>query len=133
RADRSPFHNPPHVNLSRVVSTYTCPTDGRTRTPGVAHGLPVAFTSFVGVEGKNQLDHGGVLFHSSKINFAGITDGTSNTLMVGERPPSADLWFGWWYAGEGQSKDGSADMLLGSNERNIAADFAECAPGSASY
>jgi hypothetical protein len=28
-----------------------------------------------------------------------IADGTSNTLMVGERPPSRDLWYGWWFAG----------------------------------
>jgi prepilin-type processing-associated H-X9-DG protein len=25
-----------------------------------------------------------------------ITDGTSNTIMVGERPPASDLSWGWW-------------------------------------
>src|SRR5262249_2256087 len=46
--------------------------------------------------------------------------GASNTLMVGERPPSADMWWGWWYSGAGQSDgshvSGSADVLLGVNE-----------------
>ena len=38
--------------------------------------------------------------------------------MVGERPPSADKWYGWWYAGLGQSGSGSPDMLLGVREIN---------------
>jgi prepilin-type processing-associated H-X9-DG protein len=40
-------------------------------------------------------------------------------LLVGERPPSADGLFGWWYGGWGQSKDGSADMVLGVQEKNV--------------
>jgi prepilin-type N-terminal cleavage/methylation domain-containing protein/prepilin-type processing-associated H-X9-DG protein len=47
-----------------------------------------------------------------------ITDGTSNTLMVGERPPSADLIFGWWFAGAGIEGDGTADVGLGTNTYN---------------
>ncbi|MGL4549883.1 MAG: DUF1559 domain-containing protein, partial [Gemmataceae bacterium] len=47
-----------------------------------------------------------------------ITDGASNTLLVGERPPSADGSLGWWYAGEGQGKEGSGDMVLGAREVN---------------
>jgi prepilin-type processing-associated H-X9-DG protein len=35
---------------------------------------------------------------------------------VGERPPSADLVFGWWFAGWGQVGDGSCDVVLGSSE-----------------
>jgi prepilin-type processing-associated H-X9-DG protein len=37
----------------------------------------------------------------SKTRLESITDGTSNTLMVGERPPSSDLVWGWWFAGAG--------------------------------
>jgi prepilin-type processing-associated H-X9-DG protein/prepilin-type N-terminal cleavage/methylation domain-containing protein len=134
RLDAVAFHNPPHVNLSRVVSTYTCPADGRTRTAAEVRGLRVAFTSFVGVAGKDQVDRSGVLFNGSKIRLADVMDGTSNTVMVGERPPSADLWYGWWYAGEGQASDGSADMILGSNERIVAfGDFPDCAAGRAVY
>jgi len=44
---------------------------------------------------------------------ADIADGTSNTLMIGERPASPDFWYGWWYAGYGQQGNGSCDMLLG--------------------
>ena len=39
--------------------------------------------------------------------------------MVGERPPSADGVLGWWYAGVGQARDGSADIVLGVQERNV--------------
>ena len=47
-----------------------------------------------------------------------VTDGLSNTLMVGERPPSWDLRFGWWFAGFGLSGDGDTDVVLGISERN---------------
>ena len=39
--------------------------------------------------------------------------------MIGERPPSADFQFGWWYAGVGQSITGSADLVLGVREPNM--------------
>jgi len=48
--------------------------------------------------------------------LAEILDGLSNTVMVGERPPSADNRFGWWYAGVGQHATGSGDMVLGVRE-----------------
>jgi prepilin-type processing-associated H-X9-DG protein len=93
----------------------------------------VAFTDYLGVAGRNQSDHDGILFDASNIRLADILDGTSNTLMVGERPPSSDLFFGWWYAGVGQNQDGSADMLLGSNEKAIAPEFNECPRRTSSY
>jgi prepilin-type processing-associated H-X9-DG protein len=36
------------------------------------------------------------MYESSRTCIAAITDGTSNTLLVGERPPSPDLYWGWW-------------------------------------
>jgi prepilin-type processing-associated H-X9-DG protein len=64
------------------------------------------------------------------VRLAEVTDGASNTLMVGERPPSADLVAGWWYAGWGQDKDGSTDMVLGVRELNVRRHYpTDCPPG----
>jgi prepilin-type N-terminal cleavage/methylation domain-containing protein/prepilin-type processing-associated H-X9-DG protein len=35
-----------------------------------------------------------------RIRFASVTDGLSNTLMLAERPPSPDLYWGWWEFGD---------------------------------
>jgi len=73
-----------------------------------------------------------VFFLNSHIRLVDILDGTSNTIFVGERPPSALEDYGWWYAGWGQGKEGSADMLLGVQERNINSVFTApntCSPG----
>jgi prepilin-type processing-associated H-X9-DG protein len=48
-----------------------------------------------------------------------ILDGTSNTLLIGERPPSSDYLFGWWFAGGGYNQMGAAgDNVMGVREYN---------------
>src|SRR5262249_15743329 len=42
-----------------------------------------------------------------------VTDGTSNTLLVGERPPNSTMDFGWWFAGAGQHGTGANDVVMG--------------------
>jgi prepilin-type processing-associated H-X9-DG protein len=82
------------------------------------------------VEGTDQFRHDGLLYLDSRLRFAAIRDGTSTTLMVGERPPSADKSLGWWYAGWGQQKNGSADSVLGVQELNTSPKTQKiCPPG----
>lgn len=58
----------------------------------------------------------------------------SNTLLVGERPASADMQFGWWYAKTGQRFTDSAEMVLGMREQNVMpVTRGSCPPGTYSY
>ena len=90
---------------------------------------PTATTTFYGRESR------GILVASNKfdpaisnrtpavtnrgVTIPAIADGTSNTVMVGERPPSADLVYGWWFAGAGWDAAGSTDVVLGVRDRNL--------------
>ncbi len=106
---------------------YFCPADSRPFA-----GISVVSagpTSYLGNEGIDLYARNGVLYIDSQISFADVSDGASNTLAVGERPPSAQGDFGWWYAGEGQAKDGSCDNVLGVRERNDSKYGAGCPPG----
>lgn len=136
RQSRSPFRNPPHVGLATVIPTFSCPSDGRADQPQFAprDKLRVALTSYLGVEGLDLTTKDGVLFKDSQVRIADITDGTSHTLLAGERPPSTDFQFGWWYAGAGQQFTGSAEMVLGVREQNkMLVTSGSCAPGTYSF
>jgi prepilin-type N-terminal cleavage/methylation domain-containing protein/prepilin-type processing-associated H-X9-DG protein len=114
--------------LGTTIPIYTCPSDSRPLAATDVLNVTVAFTSYLGVSGirgDNQVppDKGGILFVSSHVRLTSISDGTSNTYMVGERPPSTDLEFGWWFAGAGYDQSsggndgsGTGDVVLGAAE-----------------
>ncbi|MBI1915381.1 MAG: DUF1559 domain-containing protein [Planctomycetes bacterium] len=132
RENRDALRNPPHIGLSTVVPVFTCPADPRVDNVQTAQReqLQVALTSYLGVEGRDVNTLDGVLFRDSRIRLTDITDGRSQTLLIGERPPSTDFQFGWWYAGAGQRFTGSADMVLGVEEPNLLlVTTGSCAPG----
>ena len=107
-----------HTHRGRALAVFSCPADSRAASPAVfplstggskAYGL----TSYLGVEGRNNIKRDGLLHFDAAYRPADVTDGLSNTLFIGERPPSSDLHFGWWYAGIGMRQDGCADSVLG--------------------
>jgi len=130
-----PFRPTPHSGLRTVVPAFVCPTDPRAATAQVSEKTKTlaAFTSFLGVAGSDAVTaRDGVLYHKSNTRFADITDGLSGTLMLGERPPSPNFQFGWWYAGTGQNLTGSADVVLGVREPNLQpiVSGSTCGPGN---
>lgn len=117
---RLPYLNPPHLGLGKPVRAFSCPDDARVENAQSAtslNGAYAALTSYIGISGIDFRDTEGVLYFEAQTRFRDITDGSSNTLLVGERPPSPDFNFGWWYTGAGQDGSGNADMHMGVQER----------------
>jgi prepilin-type processing-associated H-X9-DG protein/prepilin-type N-terminal cleavage/methylation domain-containing protein len=123
----------PNPAIGTLIDIYLCPADSRNlRLEDLDFGAgtaPVAFTEYLGVAGfrlapwswPSPEKNNGVLGFRSKVRITDITDGSSNTFIVGERPPSADLYFGWWFAGLGYDNSGRGDHVLGPREYEYAA------------
>ncbi len=96
----------------KTVPLYLCPSD--------PHGGRLCTNSFLGdhrpgdylgLSGSTRTARDGVLYHNSSTTFAKITDGTSNTLMMGERGIPRACNFGWMLCGS--SRDAFLDMSTG--------------------
>jgi prepilin-type processing-associated H-X9-DG protein/prepilin-type N-terminal cleavage/methylation domain-containing protein len=140
RYDPLPFLT--HRGMQTVLPLVNCPSDSATTEVHVTHeGYLVALTDYLGVHGKNFQSRDGVFTYDEPIRLAEIGDGQSNTLLIGERPPSPDFWYGWWYA-TGSGSQSTGDVTLGVAEFNpahvpggqgIGRYLLDCPPGPYSY
>jgi prepilin-type N-terminal cleavage/methylation domain-containing protein len=122
--EQSP-NTPPPTPLKLLV----CPSDPRgLLTYGGGNGFgSYGMTSYTAVagatfdagssisptaQGQPTIQPSGILYWSSNTKMTDIPDGLSNTLLLGERPPSPDLFWGWW----GWPYGPGIDVLTGTAE-----------------
>ncbi len=99
------------------LPVFRCPSDNCPPTfipSGVT--TSVAHANYVAIFGDNEMEDdpaagNGLFYQNSKLRIASITDGTSNTLMVGER--SSNLFKSTW-TGAVPGADDAAALCLGS-------------------
>lgn len=111
--------------MDSPVALFHCPSDNRNLAKQFTDGnCRWVVSSYLGVSGHSgqagqPKTRDGVFYNNSTVKIAHITDGTSNTLFIGERPPSYDGNYGWMFGAYGIDGQGGADAVLGTYEAGL--------------
>ncbi len=103
---------------SQRLAVLQCPSDPNSDRIFESDGEAYALTSYLGCRGSTrQLPGNGVFPDVNRtVRFADIRDGTSQTLLLGERPADAQAFLGWWAVGIGDDGYGLGDYVLDLSE-----------------
>ena len=110
------------------MKIFICPSNARPLLESYG-GVNYELTSYMGVTGtssNNPVSGDGVLYSGSNVRMTDITDGTSNTAAIGERPCTGDLYYGWGFAPYGTGA-GDGDTVLGSLDTVLAVTMGDVA------
>jgi len=109
---------PPAVQAgNRVLPTDMCPDDpnaGNINVDPLSHGL-YGCTNYLGVMGTTSTANDGILLYGPAVKISEITDGTSHTIIMGERGTPNDGQWGWPYCGGGDGT-GNGDNLCSTED-----------------
>ncbi len=103
------------------MKVFICPSNPRPASYVFA-GVTYELTSYMGCTGTSSNDPisgDGILYSGSQVRITDVTDGTANTVAVGERPVTGDLYYGWGFAPFGRGA-GDGDTVLGSRDTSLA-------------
>jgi prepilin-type processing-associated H-X9-DG protein len=108
RTGETPLHR---FVAEQVIPSFLCPTERYQIGWNPASKQRWGVTSYLGVAGTNKWALDGVFGWNLTVHLVDITDGTSNTIMIGERPAGPDGLYAAWYAGWGNRAYGTNFML----------------------
>lgn len=108
------------------VTTFLCASEPRTKNAwndsGAFGNRPI--TCYAGITGSshmigNKLGTDGLMYWRSRVRIDDIVDGTAHTALIGERPPSPDLFWGWWHSMITTNVLWDPDVITGVANQNI--------------
>jgi prepilin-type processing-associated H-X9-DG protein len=108
-----------HPGYSTRLRQLVCAADDPFRNPHIKD-IDMMPTSYLGINGRNQVRPDGLLYFESRHSWADVRDGLSQTLLIGERPHDFAYGFaaGSWYGGWVFTR-GTGEVTMGVEERNI--------------
>lgn len=108
-----------------ILEIFQCPSDPNSnkvwrQQTGFGRHMPTNYLGVIGTRSHPSASnpppdyHNGMLFVRSSVRIRDVTDGTSNTMIVGERGIPDDLLYGWVLCAAGVDPSGSGnwDNLL---------------------
>lgn len=94
------------------VPVLNCPSDPFSGEQAVTDWGLNRPLNYLGVSGSSNQEYDGALFSGSRTSFRDFTDGTSQTLMVGERGIPQSFDHGWLICAYGEGGTGEEDNIL---------------------